>query len=309
MNLNLDLNAIPRREAALILRALAGVYDSEAETVTTTTATGDMDGEYQKVEKPKEESLGNTLMKNTEKRNAEAETQTAPANNAPDLSAGPPSNQPIDELDQAAGITEAVQTTPSVAAGPLDAKGMPHDERIHAKTQTKMGSGPRNGCWKYKPKVSDEVKAQVEAELLAQLPQAGQAPAAADQTIATPLNTAGPTAGPAPGPQDTAQTTQTPQIGEVVQHTFNAAGDFAPLLKMVTDDVGAKKMPQGVTSSITGDLGCENIMVLGQHPDKYQAFADTWCALRSMIELQPALADQSLSDWAGVRAMVQIAVA
>lgn len=325
MNINLDLNAIPRTEAALILRALAGCYDAEEVTIPSDET----------------ESLGNKLKRKTEERSEKVNLISATGDKdalnldsqdrrfsvatdsdfvtgtgketpagviTPSLSVGPPANQPLDEIDQEQGVIETAQTTPSVAVGPLDKPGgLPWDERINAGTKTKMGSGPRAGCWKYKPRISDELKTQVEAELRAQLPQAEPAPAATDQIIAPPVNTAGPA--PGPGPQEVLHNAQPETIGEIVQHTFNAPGDFPALLKMVTDDVAAKKMPQGVTSNITNDLGCINIMALGQDPTKYQDFADTWSALKSMIALQPALADQCMTDWVNVRAMLQVAVA
>lgn len=74
---------------------------------------------------------------------------------------------PIAELEvtsPAVEVEPATQDLPVVPAGTeLDANGLPWDARIHASTKTKV----KAGTWKYKPKLDDQLKAQVEAELRA----------------------------------------------------------------------------------------------------------------------------------------------
>lgn len=73
--------------------------------------------------------------------------------------------------------TTAPMTTAPAADVKLDAHGFPWDDRIHAGSKQTMASGPRKGCWKYKPGVDKDVLVpQVEAELKGPSPVAQSKP-------------------------------------------------------------------------------------------------------------------------------------
>jgi hypothetical protein len=180
--------------------------------------------------------------------------------------------------DQTSTTSTQATTAP---AGDVDASGMPWDARIHAGTKTMMKSGKRKNCWKYKPGVSDEEKASVEAELMG-----NATPPAAQQTQTQ---------------QPVAQPDTPAQGGEAAaDEIFNQPGHWPKLLKMMTGDVEDKKMPQGVAVLILQDMGFENVMQLAPTPDRYQEFANKWIALRNMIVLDPSYMDKAVQDWAAV---------
>ena len=80
-------------------------------------------------------------------------------------------------------LTEKVEAEPS---GDLDADGLPHDERIHASTKTKVGGNK----WKRKRNVSDEEFAKVAAELrnkIAQIQIEIPAPPIVQPVVAAPV--------------------------------------------------------------------------------------------------------------------------
>jgi len=106
--------------------------------------------------------------------------------------------------------------TPNLAPPATDSAGMPWDERIHAPSKGTI----KDGTWRAKKGVSDELKAQVTAELSATtappMPTAQPTPQP-QVTTATPIPTAQPTpqattAPPMPTAQPTPQVTTAPPM-------------------------------------------------------------------------------------------------
>ncbi|MGJ0509082.1 MAG: hypothetical protein ACR652_18565 [Methylocystis sp.] len=145
-----------------------------------------------------------------------------------------------------------VPQTPAPAPGvELDKNGLPWDNRIHSREKTKT----KDGAWKYKRGVADNVIADVEQELRAVMavPAVPAPPPLPPATPASaPLEATGSTAATPPG------STVTPA---------SPSNTFAELMQRVTQAVAAGKLSESQTLQACTAAGLPGIPALMQRPD------------------------------------------
>ncbi len=98
-------------------------------------------------------------------------------------------NPPAEKIEEARQTFRAGDFTPpapaaSTVPSEVDSEGFPWDARIHASTKTKT----QKGVWKSRKGVSDELVAQVEAELKGGVNPTTQPPAGMQFTTSAPVN-------------------------------------------------------------------------------------------------------------------------
>jgi hypothetical protein len=124
-----------------------------------------------------------------------------PFPNAPGANAPPPMPSPVPPMPSAPngsdeGDDDESGPVNAVADGAVDSKGMPWDERIHAKTKATNA----DGSWRYRRGVDDATKASVETELRARSAAPAPAPMPAPIPAPVPVPTAPMQPMPAPAP-------------------------------------------------------------------------------------------------------------
>jgi len=166
---------------------------------------------------------------------------------------------------------ETLNTAPPAT----DSAGMPWDERIHAPSKGTI----KDGTWRAKKGVSDELKAQVTAELSATtappMPTAQPTPQA---TTAPPMPTAQPTpqattAPPMPTAQPTPQATTAPQsefqsFMEKMQPIMQSGAVDAAYLSGLTSEIaGAFGQPLSAITDIASNPQMINFAIQAMQRD------------------------------------------
>lgn len=143
-----------------------------------------------------------------------------------------------------------IEPTETVDSAELDSQGFPWDERIHARTKTKI----TDGTWKLKRGVDQALVSQVRAE-------SGQV----SNTESVP-------------PQE-----PTPSVfaGSDAQHAGPQAHviDFPTLMGKITTGIGSRSFTPAQVSQILNNYGIASTGELGNHVDK---FADIHAELEAL---------------------------
>lgn len=176
------------------------------------------------------------------------------------------------QIQAPAAPTPTVAPTPdeepvTVSSNPpsVDATGLPWDERIHSATKSTVA----NGQWRRKKGVSDELVAQVEAELRGTVQQPATpapAPVAADpfaqfvQQTQQPAPVAAPDPIPQPmqamPPLDAQQTAAFfAQQPAVSQPTSPAPADFPSFMRVLAGAVASQKVDPAYINGLCQQLG------------------------------------------------------
>lgn len=146
----------------------------------------------------------------------------------------------------------------------LDAAGFPWDERIHSSNHKKLASGKLAGTWQKRRSVSDELVAEVEAELLANLPAASEEPAGEDNVIDAGEafkqtdNTPPPPPPPAP-PRE---------VGKVITN-------FPELMSLVVSlKADGKITDDQINAEVAKVAGVASVALMPAHVDKIPALGE-----------------------------------
>ena len=136
----------------------------------------------------------------------------------------------------------AAETVPPAPAGvELDEAGLPHDTRINPDSKSRLKTGPRANCWKYKKQLDPALIAEVEAELRAAM------------AVAVP---AAETVPPAPA-------------AETVPPAPAATGalDFPGIIQKVTALQNANRITPEQIQAVATAVGLASFTLLGARPD------------------------------------------
>jgi len=145
---------------------------------------------------------------------------------------------------------------PAVDVPAVDAKGLPWDERIHAPAKTLN----KDGTWRYKRNVPDDLKDAVENELSEATPT--PTPPTPTPPTPTPPTPTPPTPTP-PTPTPPTPTPPTPPTPTPTPPTPTAADDapqtFVQLIQRVERDIDAGHYTAATTAAVAVEKGLEGI--------------------------------------------------
>ena len=146
----------------------------------------------------------------------------------------------------------------------LDSAGFPWDERIHSSNHKKLATGKLAGTWQRRRGVADELVAEVEAELLANLPAASEEPLA-DDNVVDASEAFKQTENTPPPPPPPAQTTTPPEGAKAISN-------FPELMSLVVELKGAGKITDDqINAEVAKVAGVASVALMPQHVDKIPA--------------------------------------
>lgn len=271
---------------ALTELAEAGIRVSPQVTVTVggASVSGDLDAVQAFTAEPTAERLF-----------ASAPTPDAAEGLAVDGAPIPPASSASGgNAENAAGSDDAAPAGGSapVAAAPergdVDADGIPWDARIHSEGKAKS----KDNKWRLKRGVSDDVRAQVKAELKAAMgapaPAVPPPPAGGAETVAAPpppptpaapAPVAAPAPSPVPPPPPVAEPAAPAPVADAATPApVSGAAAFGALMRKVSPAQAEGKITAAQTTELVQALGLQNLRDLVARPDLIPDFEATFDA-------------------------------
>ena len=170
----------------------------------------------------------------------------------------PPLSQPI----ASGGDASEEKPTAPLAGVAVDSEGIPWDGRIHASTKT----ATKKGLWTLKRGVDENLVNQVKAELR----QALAAPGVTIPPVPGAMNLD--PAAAFGGTQAAPDSVPPPPVAPAATETSAPLGEFARIMRIVSEKQAAKTLSTEMVSALVVQLGLTSVRDFATRPDLIPAF-------------------------------------